>query len=128
MSDKVDQSKTLSNDETFTIGSYHGIIVIIKDSDQHINATAMCKQFNKRFKKINENHAWQQYLEEFKSEYRCGPEMGRIIYELKQGHSKDLLGSYVDSRLINYIAFWASPKYAIQMGRKMDQINIQAHL
>jgi hypothetical protein len=56
----------------------------------------MCKQFNKRLKKINENHAWQQYLEEFKSEYLCGPEIGRIICELKQVHSKDLLGSYID--------------------------------
>lgn len=26
----------------------------------------MCNQFNKRFKKTFENHAWQQYFEEFK--------------------------------------------------------------
>jgi cell division protein FtsB len=38
------------------------------------------------------------------------------------------LGSYVDQRLINYIAFWASPKYAVQVGKIMDQINIQVHL
>ena len=52
----VEQQTFNCNNETFTRGTYNGISVIIRDKDGFINATEMCKQFNKRFAKINENH------------------------------------------------------------------------
>ena len=52
MSNNVEQSKISCNNETFTRGTYNGISIIRRDSDGFINATDMCKQFNKRFKKI----------------------------------------------------------------------------
>ena len=116
------------NNETFTRGTYNGISVIIRDKDGFINATEMCKQFNKRFAKINENHAWLAYLEAFKAEYEVLPEMGQPIYELKKGMTNDLRGSYVNPKLINYIAIWASPQYAITVGKIMDEINERGQL
>jgi hypothetical protein len=47
----VEHQTITSNNESFTMGSYHGISIIIKDLDRYINATVMCNQFNRRFKK-----------------------------------------------------------------------------
>ena len=135
MSNNVEHNKIKCNDETFTRGTYNGISVIIRDKDGFINATDMCKQFNKRFAKINENHAWQAYYDEFKREYSALPILGghtndQFSYVLNKGLTKELnflRGTYVDPRLINYIAFWASPKYAITVGKIMDSINDKVH-
>lgn len=131
---KVDQLKIKCNNETFTRGTYNGISVIIRDKDGYINATDMCKQLNKRFRKIFENHSWQQYFEAFKAEYYACPQMGEQekepIYQLNKGFSvkeNHLRGTYVDPRLVNYIAIWASPTYAIYVGKIMDSVNDKVH-
>jgi hypothetical protein len=41
----------------------------------------MCSQFDRKFKKIFENHAWQQFLKEFKYEYSMVPFGADNIYE-----------------------------------------------
>jgi hypothetical protein len=114
---------TSEDNDTFTTGTFNGISEIQRDKDGFINATAMCKQFGKRFRKIFENHAWQAYLDEFKTEYGVRRNLGEPIYELLKGYSNELRGTYVHPKLINYIAIWASPKYAIHVGMIMDTIN-----
>ena len=132
---KVEQVKNniiKCNNEVFIRSTYNTINIIIRKKDNFVNATNMCNQFNRRFRKIYENHAWQEYYEEFKQEYyneRLGPEMGQVPkYEIKKGYLKELRGMYVDPRLINYIAIWASPKYAVYVGKIMDSINERAKL
>ena len=132
---KVEQVKNniiKCNNEVFIRSTYNTINIIIRKKDKFVNATQMCNQFNRRFRKIYENHAWQEYYEEFKQEYynkRLGPEMGQVPkYEIKKGYLKELRGMYVDPRLINYIAMWACPKYAIYVGKIMDSINERAKL
>ena len=125
----VEQCKIANGAETFTRGTYNGIEVFVRDVDGYVNATEMCRQFNKRFRKIYENHAWQAYYEEFKNEYSVIPG-DEFMYQLNKGipdKLKFLRGTYVDPRLINYIAIWASPKYAIKVGKVMDSINDKVH-
>ena len=123
----VEQQKISCNGENFIRGTYNGIEVLIRESDGFINATEMCKQFNRRFRKIFENHSWQAYYEEFCNEYCVRPNSGEPVYELKLGFSNSIRGTYVDPRLINYICFWASPRYAIYVGKIMDSINNKVH-
>ena len=118
---KVEQVKNniiKCNNEIFIRSTYNAINIIIRKKDNFVNATQMCNQFNRRFRKIFENHAWQEYYEEFKKEYYnkvCRPFRGDIIdnsapmYMIRKGYSKELEGTYVDQRLINYIAMWVSP-------------------
>lgn len=135
MTNNVEHLKFENNGETFTRGTYNGISVIIHDKTGFINATEMCKQFNKKFRKIFENHAYQQYFAAFKQEYSARPEMGvqsdtEFLYQLNKGigvSQNFLRGTYVDPRLINYIAIWASPQYAILVGKIMDSINEKIH-
>ena len=125
------------NNETFTRGTYNGISVIIRDKDGFINATEMCNQFDKKFRKIFENHTWQAYLEAFKAEYTNSPISGGCsnvnhLYQIPNKGIPDRLkflrGSYVNPKLINYIAIWASPQYAITVGKIMDEINERGQL
>ena len=139
MNTNVEQNKVECNGETFTRGTYNGISVIIRDKDGYINATEMCNQFNKRFRKIFENHSWKSFYEAFKREYTASPEMGEhkneateteFLYQINKGITKEfnfLRGTYVDPRLINYIAFWASPSYAVTVCKIMDSINEKVH-
>jgi hypothetical protein len=114
---------TSEDNDTFTTGTYNGISIIQRDKDGFINATKMCNQFGKLFRKIFENHTWQAYYEEFKSKYVCRRNSSGMIYEIKKGFTKELQGTYVHPKLINYIAIWASPKYAVHVGKIMDKIN-----
>ena len=126
----VEQAKIENGDDSFTRGTYNGISVFIHDKDGYINATEMCKQFGKRFAKINENHAWQEYLKEFKREYTTEASQG-FIYVLHKGipdRLRVLRGTYVHPKMINYIAMWASPKYCIAVGKIMDSINDRVHI
>jgi hypothetical protein len=116
-----------SNEKIFTQGTYNGIAIIKRDRDGFINATAMCNQFNRRFRKIFENYAWQGYFNEFKTQYEAAQPGATSIYELKKGYSREFHGTYVHPKLINYIAIWASPRYAVVVGEIMDTINELAH-
>lgn len=135
MTNNVEQHKFEINKDCYTRGTYNGISVIIHDKDGFINASEMCKQFHRRFAKINENHAWQQYYQAFVQEYTTLPEMGgcsepRFSYQINKGipdKLKFIRGTYVDPRLVNYIAIWASPQYAIYVGKIMDNINNKVH-
>ena len=131
MNNNVETLKIKFDNETFTRGTYNGISVIIRDKDGFINATHMCEQFNKRFRKLNDNQSWRAYFDEFKRVYTNSPNSGgcsdeEFMYRLHAGipdSQKYLRGFYVDRRLINYIAIWASPAYAIRVGVIMDSIN-----
>lgn len=121
-----DELKITSNDETFTCGTYNGISVIIRDKDGFINATDMCKyQFDKKFEKIYENYSWQQYLKQFKAKYYANQDK-EPLYRLKH-HEDEVRGTYVDPRLINYIAIWASPNYASYVCETFDTFNYIIH-
>ena len=107
----------------FITGSYNGIVIIIRQCDGFINATKFCNQFNKKFNKIHENQSWRAYFNEFCLDIGVEPFSVQLVYELKKGVSFDFRGTYVDPRLINYIAIWASPRYAVYVGKIMDLIN-----
>jgi hypothetical protein len=112
-----------SNELTFTLGTYNSIKILKCNHDGFINATLMCNQFKKRFRKIFENRGCKSFYDQFCIEYGCRPNSGDVEYELKQGFLKKLHGTYVHPKLINYIAILASPKYAVDVGKIMDKIN-----
>ena len=123
----VEQKIIISNNEKFIKDTYNGIAVIIREKDGFINGSKLCYQFNrKKIYHLFENKTWNIYFEEFKKEYGYleGARNSEYpIYELRNGYISDVSGIYVDPRLINYIAIWASPKYSIYVGKIMDTIN-----
>ena len=120
---KVVLMNTNDGGEDFIHGTYNEISVLIRKSDGYINATVLCNQFNKRFRKLFENKSWQEYYHEFLNNFKTSPNTGEYIYELSKGFAKRFAGSYVHPKLINYIMFWASPRYAVYVCEIMDLIN-----
>ena len=125
---EVEQKIIISNNERFIKDTYNGIAVIIREKDGFVNGSKLCYQFgkNKAIYHLFENKTWGIYFEEFKLEYGyLGGARNSVnpIYELKNGYISDVTGIYVDPRLVNYIAIWASPKYAVYVGKIMDTIN-----
>lgn len=127
---------TIENVEhEFINGTYNGISVIKDKSSGFVNATSFCNQFDKKFRKIYENHSWQEYIKAFENEYYLSEQStsrNSDMWSFKLNKDipdkfKQYRGTYIDSRLINYIAIWCSPAYAISVGKIMDSINEQVH-
>ena len=127
MTKSVDVQKFESNGEVFEIGSYHGISILIRKSDGYINATKLCKQFNKPFRQICVTQLWQEfyeaYLDEFQENSGTVGKTTVLIYELKKGYSQDFYGQYIHPKLLNGLISMISPKYLIHVSKIMDLLN-----
>ena len=138
MTKNVDVKKFESNGEVFEIGSYHGISILIRKSDGYINATKLCSQFDtkngnsKEFRQLLRTDDWKEYFEEFCTEYSSSdeknvfvgiPTNAYFIDNQMKSYSNELRGYYIHPKLINYVSFWASPKYAVYVSKIMDLLN-----
>ncbi|KAA6366506.1 MAG: hypothetical protein EZS28_037967 [Streblomastix strix] len=117
-------SQSQSN-ETFNSASYNGMTILIRQSDGYINATQFCDQYNKRFRNLLRNEQWRQYLIEETNELSSAQIRAHEIIDdiTNKGYANEYRGYYVHPNLINYIAAWISPKYAVYVRKIMDSIN-----
>ena len=127
----VQNRQFTSNNETFTQSVYNGFKIIIRNSDGYINASNVVKQINDRentAKQIKTLFKSVQY-QDFENRLR-NILQGKILpgknlkYNLNEV-SKQLRGSYIHPKLINFICFWCSPSYALLVSEIMDSINEQ---
>ena len=123
----VQNQKILCNNETFTLSSYNGFKIIIRDLDGYINASDVVKQINKKEKSAKQiktlfKSIQYQDFENYLKTILPGKE---LKYNLLNDVSKYLRGSYVHPKIINFVCFWCSPSYALLVGEIMDSINEQ---
>ena len=122
----VQNQKILCNNETFTLSTYNGFKIIIRDSDGFINASYVVKQINdkektkKQIKTLFKSVQFQDF-ENYLKTILSGKE---LIYNLNEV-LKQFRGSYVHPKIINFVCFWCSPTYALLVGEIMDSINEQ---
>ncbi|KAA6355076.1 MAG: hypothetical protein EZS28_049397, partial [Streblomastix strix] len=113
----------------FKTTTYNGITIVVRSTDEWINASKMVMTLTKNdesrlidlFKSVN----WIKYYNYFKQQQqKLTPEISRVtFYEENNTYPKNLRGYYVHPKLVNYIAIWASPQYASDVGEIMDSIN-----
>ena len=123
----VQNQKILCNNETFTLSTYNGFKIIIRDLDGYINASDVVKQINKQektAKQIKRLFKSVQY-QDFENYLKTILPGKELKYNLLNDVSKYLRGSYVHPKIINFICFWCSPTYALLVGEIMDSINEQ---
>ena len=122
----VQNQKILCNNETFTLSSYNGFKIIIRDSDGYINASNVVKQINdaektkKQIKTLFKSVQYQDFEKTLKT-ILPGKELKYNLLNVKN----NLKGSYVHPKIINFVCFWCSPTYALLVGEIMDSINEQ---
>jgi hypothetical protein len=109
------------NNEEFKITTYNDISVIIHLKTGYYNATKMCSDNNVEFRKINQNQSFQQKIIKTKKYYNIQEE---LKYELRYGFTGRFTGTYIHSKLVNYVCMWANDEYAFKVDHIMDLINI----
>ena len=123
----VQNQKILCNNETFTLSSYNGFKIIIRDSDGYINASNVVKQINdaeKTKKQIKTLFKSVQY-QDFENKLKTILPNKELKYNLINNVYNEFKGSYVHPKIINFVCFWCSPTYAFLVGEIMDSINEQ---
>lgn len=123
----VQNQKIKSNNETFTLSTYNGFKIIIRDSDDYINASDVVKQINKKeklTKQIKTLFKSVQY-QDFENTLKNILSGKKLKYNLLNDYSKHLRGSYVHPKIINFVCMWCSPSYALLVSEIMDSINEQ---
>ncbi|KAA6370361.1 MAG: hypothetical protein EZS28_034111 [Streblomastix strix] len=117
-----------SNNENFTIGSYNGFEIMIRDSDGFVNATKLVQYINEReqtrkqLTNITRSPVfveYKQYLEQSGLFNLKGP----LCYLLPTAFMNDVRGTYVHKQLLNIICIKSSVKYLHHVTTIMDKIN-----
>jgi hypothetical protein len=86
---RVGQQKVISSNITFTLSSYNGIDIIIRDKDGYVNASKMVDKLStKKFYRLYNNVSWKEYFEEMKASMKTE----RLDYLLNKGVPNDLRG------------------------------------
>ena len=122
----VQNQKILYKNETFTLSTYNGFKIIIRDSDGFINASDVVRQINKQeklTKQIKTMFKSVQY-KDFENKLKTILSCKELKYNLNEVPIQ-LRGSYVHPKIINFVCFWCSPSYALLVGEIMDSINEQ---
>lgn len=105
--------------EKFTRTGYNGISVLI-DSNGYYNASKICKDNKTKFLNISRNDYWTSYIDELS--YLLKIEQVDLIRD-RLDLSKELRGTYIHKKLVNWLCEHVNLKYAIKVGEIMDAID-----
>lgn len=122
----VQNQKILYKNETFTLSTYNGFKIIIRNLDGYINASYIVKQINdkEKTKKQIKTLFKSVQFQDFENYLKTIIQNENLKYNLNEV-PKQLRGSYVHPKIINFVCFWCSPTYALLVGEIMDSINEQ---
>jgi hypothetical protein len=121
-------TKKQSKGETFTVGTYNGISILIRDKDGYVNITKLVKEINKREGKNKNlrNFLISEKYNEIVNEWRCVQICTdleiEVITELVNVDNESK-GQYMHKELLHFILDWASIKYSFVVKHIMDSIN-----
>jgi hypothetical protein len=117
-------AKITENNETFTIGSYNGLSVLIRDRDGCVNAGKLCRDESKDLNDFTKHDKFNSIVQYWmKNEAPEGDrQLSAIKYKLDKGYN-ECKGTYIIKDLIHFIAEWVSIEYAFKVKHIMDAIN-----
>ena len=115
----MNSQEIISNGETFKFTTYNGISVMI-DSSGFYNASKICKDNGTQFSFITRNKYWTDYLS--KLSYLLKIEQVEFIKEMVE-FSKEVRGTYIHPKLVNYLCIHVNLDYAIKVSEIMDLYN-----
>ena len=114
--------------ETFTIGTYNGISVLIRDKDGYINAAKLGND-KKRARKYASSEKFDEicnlWMKNRSAQKGADPEM-TAKYQILNG-SNEFKGTYVHPDLVHFVAEWVDISYAFTVADIMNSINDKVH-
>uniref|UniRef100_A0A6C0CBK2 KilA-N domain-containing protein n=1 Tax=viral metagenome TaxID=1070528 RepID=A0A6C0CBK2_9ZZZZ len=109
--DKINNDYYRSRYETFSI------IVMIKNG--YVNATKICKIYSKEFRQWKVNKTSREILQELSNV--TGISLNKLTKTVAGGRTIDIRGIYVHPDLITHIAYWCSPRFAVKIGKWINE-------
>ncbi|KAA6401709.1 MAG: hypothetical protein EZS28_002766 [Streblomastix strix] len=77
-----------------------------------------------RFRNLIESQHWKDYLKaETDDSEHAQQQAYPLVYDVNKGFENAYKGYYISPILINYVATWIEPKYAVYVHKIMDQVN-----
>ena len=114
--------------ETFTVGTYNGISVLIRDKDGYINATKLGNDIKEARKYVNGskfNQICDLWVKIGSGKNLPDPEIPPK-YQISCA-SNEFKGTYVHPKLIHFVAEWVDISYAFMVAEIMNSINDKVH-
>ena len=133
-------------DRRYAKSDYNGIEIIYCKEDDYINATKMCQnarsiyKVNKRFDNYIRLKEWKEAVKVFNKLYNnenknpllTSEEWHKIepYYEIKgdDTEKRGINGTYVNRKLINFVAMWCSIEYSFKVSEIMNNVDKIRHL
>jgi hypothetical protein len=119
----ADSQTITENNGTFTLGTYNGISVIIRDKDNYVNVGKLCKDANKTFYDFKRGDRFKGLLKYYlQNEVKNNLDKFEISYKLHKNYNK-CKGEYIHKDLTHFVAEWVSIEYSFKVKHIMDAIN-----
>ncbi len=100
--------------QTFYEGSFMHISVIYNGEDGFINATKICKDFNRAVNRLAANEGWKSIVSTFEQTIAEDGEVA--TYDLRLGPANNAInGLYVNPKIFHNVLQWANSEYNAQM-------------
>jgi hypothetical protein len=124
-------------DDKYAYGKYSDFTVIIMKEKRYINATKLCKEYNKELSNWKQNKGSLELIEEVEKEItahgypRAETETKTfIIINGANNNQKNKLisGTYVHELLIPHIASWISPQFGIKVSKIVNNFLITEYI
>lgn len=96
------------------------IYEFIIDTNGMVNATALCKTFNKKFHNYYKSNDTKLFITEFIKRYNVQNEAD--IIKIRKGGHVDIQGTWVVSKIAIDIARWVHPSFAVQIAEWIDKL------
>lgn len=103
-----------------TLGEYNGITIGCRQSDQFVNATAMCQATGKRWGHYFENRQTQEFLDSLARQLVCR-NSDSLVSKILSGPN-DHRGTWVHRRVAIHLAQWCSPDFAVWVTGQIEAI------
>ena len=114
--------------ETFTIGTYNGISVLVRDKDGYINAAKLGNN-KKRARKYANGESFNEicdlWMKNRSAQKGADPKM-TAKYQILNA-SNEFKGTYVHPDLVHFVAEWVDISYAFTVANIMNSINDKVH-
>lgn len=132
--DRVDTTTITWKNENFVRKSYNGFSILVRESDNFINATKLCHEIcikegkrTKEFYHLKKSPQFIDYVDYIKNK-NSSYQTINLYYDLGSKALNDIRGYYIHKELINCVITLTSIKYLDIIGNNiMDLVNDRMH-
>ena len=109
-------------DDNYAYGKYGEFKVIMMTKNRYINATKLCKEYNKELFNWKQNKNNQELINEVEIDISSAlgiprAEENKSFIIINGGKNQIIKGTYVHELLIPHIASWISSKFAVKVSK-----------